>query len=554
MRILKRTIAIQMVVLLGASTVPAEVQVHPVNPAEAAGAPYAVAVNDTPVLLECVGEKPEWSVYYARYCGVDKGEVVVTVQGEGELAAEVKPDRLVENLRIEGRQVKFTATGDGPCLVFIKRAGKDLQRLFVIQEPEEKDPPKPGDAGVLNVMDYGVTEDKKPQTEKFQKALDECAKRPEGGIVYVPPGHFWTGTLHVRDNTYLYLAGGAVVQAYPDPKCFPLFPGRQEHGGNGMYHSFSRLLFFDHAENAGLIGRGTLDASGKILRNKYHRRTHVIEAHESENIEIGGVVARDSASWSVHLVKSNGIHIDGLKVIADWGVSNSDGINPDACRNVLVDNVFCYTGDDSFAVKSTANSGLIQSSYNITIRDSVAMTRKTALKVGTETIGDISNVLYENIDLVRTSRAIGLWARDGGRLSNIIWRDIRGELVEVPGEGRSGQPFLITNEPRRGQSRIENVLIQDIDLKAPWFAQMESKVQWPTTGIKFDGVKLTVKPRTMKKEKKYLFEFGRAEDIIVRNLIVDWSQADGDQWKGLWREGAPVDSGNVKQLESPFEK
>jgi hypothetical protein len=551
---IKRVIATQLLLLSGLSAVAAAVQVHPVNPAESAGAPYAVAVDNTPVLLERVGEKPEWSVYYARYCGVDKAEVVVTVKGKGELSAEVEPKRLMENLRIEDRRVKFTATGNGPCLVFIKSGDKELQRLFVIQEPEEENPPKPGDAGVFNVLDYGVTEEKKPQTEKFQNALDACAKRPDGGVVYVPPGHYWTGTLHVRDNTYVYLAGGAVVQAYPDPEAFPLFPGNKEHGGNGMYHSFSRLLFFDHAENAGLIGRGTLDGSGKILRNKFQRRTHVIEAHESRDIEIGGVVARNSASWSVHLVKSNGIHINGLKVIADWGVWNSDGINPDSCRNVLVENVFCYTGDDSFAVKSTANSGLIQSSYNITIRDSVAMTRKTALKVGTETIGDISNVLYENIDLVRTSRAIGLWARDGGRLSNIIWRDIRGELVEVSGEGRSGQPFLITNQPRRGQCRIENVLIQKIDLKTPWYSLIESEAQWPVTGVKFDQVKLTIKPRTMKKEKKYLFEFDGAEDIIIQNLVVDWSQADPAQWKGLWRDDAPVDATNIKQLESPFKQ
>lgn len=538
-----------IVAMSGVGAWAAEVRTFSIDPAEGQDAPYVVRVDGKTVPLERAGSGDNHTVYYARYYGVEQAEVEVKVADAGRIEASVGPDRLAENVRIEGDSIRFAAQGIGPVIVLMKAGGKQLPHLFVICEPVEENPPRPGDENVLNVADHGVVAGKDaPQTEALQKVLDACARRPGGGVVYVPAGHYYTGTLHVRDNTYLYLAAGAVLQAWPEPDHFPLIGGDQEHGGNGKYHSFSRLLFFDRAHNARLGGRGTLDASGHILRNKFQRRVHVIEAHEGENIRIDGVVARNSASWSVHLLKCDGVHVSDVKVIADWNVSNCDGFDPDSCRNVLIERAFCYTGDDSFAVKSTNNSGLLQPTCNITIRDSVVMTLKTALKVGTETFADMSNILYENIDVCYSSRAIGLWARDGATISNVIWRDIRGELVEVSYEGRSGQPFYIMAEQRSGQSKLENVLIQNVRLAAPWYSLLETDLPWPLSGITFDDIYLTVLPRVHKDDKKYLFEFDRCADIEFKNVVIDWARADLGQWKGLWPEGAPVEAGNIKQI------
>jgi polygalacturonase len=294
------------------------------------------------------------------------------------------------------------------------------------------------------------------------------------------------------------------------------------------------------------MGRGTIDGNGPVLRNHHGRPVQILDAHDCTNLLLEGVVLRNTASWTCHLVHSTNVRVRNLRIIADWDVGNADGINPDMCQNVLIENAFCYTGDDSFAVKATHVSDYIRPCMNITIRDSVVMTYKTALKVGTETYADVRNVLFENIDVVHSSRGCALWVRDGGHVSNVVYRDIRMDLVEIAPEGRSGQPFYLYLSKRHGEgSTLSEVLFQNITCRAPWFSFLDSNDPTPIGRITFDHVEWTVLPRERKQDKKYLFEFDNARNIDFRNVMIDWTEANMDQWHGLWAEDAPVSPTDV---------
>jgi len=541
------------VVCLGVA-VPAQimaaVRTHPVDPAEAAGAPYAVRANGLAVPLERAGSRRR--VYYARFHADGPVDVSIRVRDVEGLRATIEPRRLAKNVRTEGSTVRFVADVAGPRVVRISAGGEPLPLLFVIRETAERFVPDPQDPTVLNVADYGATPGPEPQTAKLQRALDDCAARPGGGIVFVPPGRYLTGTLRIRSHTYLYLAGGAVLQAVQDPKAFPVDPGRTEHGGNGRIHSFSRVLLFDRACNAGLLGRGTVDGAGVFLRNEHNKRVQIIDAHACRNLLIEGVVLRNTASWTMHLLASNNVRVADVKIIADWDVGNADGIDPDSCRNVLIERVFCYTGDDSIAIKTTGNSDLLQSSCNILVRDSVVMTRKTGLKIGTETLADVQNVLFENIDIVHSSRGIGLWVRDGGHVGQVTFRDIRMDLVEIPGESRSGQPFLLTLQKRGGVGRLQDVRFVNITCRAPWFSLLESSVEPPVERITFENVTWRLAPRVLKRDRKHLFELRNAREIAIRGLRVDWSDAQPQLWAGLWAADAPIKAQNVVEVPPPL--
>lgn len=521
----------------------AGVTVFPVDASEGEGAPYSVTVDGTAVPLERVGEREP--VYYARFEQGASAKAVVQVHGASKLEAEVKPARLVRDLDIGSSSVEFTVDSIGPRIVFLRADGKMLPLLFVIAEPAEK-APTVDDPKVLDVRRYGVEPGAEPQTGKLQQVLDDCAAKKDGGIVYVPPGTYRTGTLRVGSRTTIYLAGGAVLKATDNPDDFPVDPGRKESGDPGKTHSNSRLLIFENARNSSVIGRGTLDANGLVLRNKHNRRAQVIDVTNSKDIAIEGVVLRNTASWTLHILHSENVRVTDVKIIADWAVANSDGIDPDASANVAIERLFCYSGDDCIAVKTTGNSDLLQPCRNITVRDSVVMTRKTALKVGTETAADIQKVLFENIDCVRSSRGIALWARDGGTVSDVTWRDIRLDLVEVPREKMSGQPIYIMAMKRGGASKVENVLIEQVECAAPWFCLLEADTPWPLSGITLRDVRWTVTPRTDKKEAKYLFEFRNARDIVFHDFTADLSKARPEQWKGLWPEDAPVKATGVR--------
>ena len=60
---------------------------------------------------------------------------------------------------------------------------------------------------VYNVKDYGATGRKSDDARPaLQKAIDACGK-VGGGRVYVPPGEYTSGQLHLRSGVRLYCRG-----------------------------------------------------------------------------------------------------------------------------------------------------------------------------------------------------------------------------------------------------------------------------------------------------------------------------------------------------------
>ena len=153
-------------------------------------------------------------------------------------------------------------------------------------------------------------------------------------------------------------------------------------------------------------------------------------------------------------------------MINDRGVGNTDGINPDSSRGVLIENNFAYCGDDSIAVKTTNNSNLLQSVDDIIVRGNVLLTRKTALKIGTETRAKyIRNVTFMDNDVVECDRCMSLYCKDGAIFSNIRYINNRFESCFKNNRQRMLDFYI---KKRGGLGQIRNVLIADCQFKSPW--------------------------------------------------------------------------------------
>src|SRR5438093_1424479 len=64
---------------------------------------------------------------------------------------------------------------------------------------------------VFSVKTYGATGKKADNARTaIQKAIDACAKAG-GGTVYLPPGDYTSGTLHLRSHVRFYIASGAIL-------------------------------------------------------------------------------------------------------------------------------------------------------------------------------------------------------------------------------------------------------------------------------------------------------------------------------------------------------
>src|SRR2546423_7494137 len=66
---------------------------------------------------------------------------------------------------------------------------------------------------IFNVKDYGATGKKSDNSRAaIQKAIDACAKAG-GGIVYLPPGNYTSGTIHLRSHVRFWIEAGATLFA-----------------------------------------------------------------------------------------------------------------------------------------------------------------------------------------------------------------------------------------------------------------------------------------------------------------------------------------------------
>ncbi len=100
---------------------------------------------------------------------------------------------------------------------------------------------------VFNVKSYGATGRKADSAQAaIQKAIDACGAAG-GGVVYVPPGEYTSGTLHLRSHVRLHIEGGATLFSVKDKGAFDK----------------DALLFGEDLENITLEGRGTVDGQAQ---------------------------------------------------------------------------------------------------------------------------------------------------------------------------------------------------------------------------------------------------------------------------------------------------
>ena len=520
-----RSALLGLVILVGvALACQGAVTVHPV-PDGATDSPYAVTVDGVAVPVEKAGAID--GAYYARFRPTGPATATIAVRGDGITAAcnpvaaafQAHADRVT--LAVEpGRRHVITATA----------AGRSLWPLILIAETQLQEPIPGREFVVQDFLDPAA----RVQTSGIQRALDACAR--EGGTVVFGPGTYRTGTIRVGDETTIYLAPGALLVGSEDPADYPVDAGHAETGTPGRPDSVSRLILFDGCKNSRLIGHGVIDGRGHVVRNRHHRHVHLVEVTGCEYVQIENVVLRDSAAWTLLIRGSKDVAVDNVSIVNDWAVANTDGIDVDGSVDVSVAGLLAFCGDDAVAVKATGDSGSRRPVMGVTIDDGVLMTKKTALKIGTETFADISGVRFSNCKVVRSSRGCGVYARDGGRVSDVIFQDIDLDLCEYEGEEKSGEPVCLEVSRRNGLAPIDGVVFENITCRTPYRSRLEGHPEAEICNVTFRNVHLALLPRATRPEKQALFVLTHCRDVTFADWTADFTATDAGLWDGLTSE------------------
>ena len=300
----------------------------------------------------------------------------------------------------------------------------------------------------------GVTDD----AVAIQKAIDRCSAEG-GGVVLLPRNHvFLSGPVELKSNVELHLEATATLKANPNESIYQL-SAFGENRGEGML-----WLWAKDAENISITGKGTIHGNGiafmgaeledsyelkPLADQTFDPRPHVLTLTNVRNLTIRDVTIKEGAYWTVHLIGCNEAVIDGINLLNNLKIRNGDGIDLDHSKNVRIANCHITSGDDCICLKNRREFEQYGSCHDIVVTNCVMSSRSCAIKIGSENMDSIYNVMFDNCIIMGSNRGLGIQNRDEGTVTDVVFSNIQLDckLWSDVWWGKA-EPIYVTSYPR----------------------------------------------------------------------------------------------------------
>ena len=406
------------------------------------------------------------------------------------------------------------------------------------------------------------TDGKTINTTLINQTIDRLEKGG-GGTLFFPAGKYLTGPIRMKSNITLELEAGATLLFSTNFDDYLPFVEVRHEGV--MMKSFSPLIYATDAENITIKGEGTLDGQGKAwwdeffkvlidLRdngkrdvNKYQPmfdkendvekiaaetnqdwhgtlnrrffRPPFIQPIRCKNVRIEGVKIVNSPFWTINPEFCDNVTVDGL-TIHNVPSPNTDGINPESCRNVHISNCHISVGDDCITIKSGRDlqaRNLAAPCENITVTNCTMLSGHGGVVIGSEMSGSVRHVTISNCVFEGTDRGIRLKSTRGRggvvediRVSNVVMKDIKKEALtfnlkysRMPQEPKSERTPVFRN------IHISGITVVDVNVPIEIVGLEEA----PITDIVLRDIQI--------KNGKQPNVFKNCKDILMENVIVN---------------------------------
>lgn len=285
----------------------------------------------------------------------------------------------------------------------------------------------------------------KANGEAIAKAIAEVSANEGkdgklGGTVIIPKGYIYTGAIHLEDNVNLHMEDGAYLMFTTDYSQYPNVLSRWE--GVTCYN-YSPMIYAYQKKNIAITGNGIVDAQAtkeeywlpwkntdylpketqtddrnllfkmgedetpveeRVFGPGHYLRPCCVETYECENVLIEGITINNSPFWMVHPTLSDYVTVRGITVESNG--YNNDGVNPESCKNVVIEESIFKTGDDCVAIKSGRNNDGIKVGVpceNVVVQNNSYLTGKGAcVTIGSEMSGGVKNIFYRDNEAAET--------------------------------------------------------------------------------------------------------------------------------------------------------
>ena len=416
-----------------------------------------------------------------------------------------------------------------------------------------------GQEQILNVRDFGATGRKGENAQAaIQRAIDSCGLGG-GGMVYVPPGEYTSGTLHLRSHVRFFIEAGATIYSIKDKNAFDK----------------DALFYGEDLKNITLEGRGTVDGQGEyewrlndirddfirpnqermealgkpLLRSfpKKNQFGKLILLLRCTDVRISGLSLIRSPSWTIHPYGCERLVIDGVYIRSSLAEGVwADGIDPDGCKDVRISNCTIETGDDAIVFYSMNWFGPALPCENITITNCRLSSASSALKFCDGNMNCVRNVTIDNCVITDSNRGISFMVFDGGYVSDVVisnltiecrrhdwfwWGDGEPFHFNIKRRSEVHPQLKWENEPPAGS--IRNVIIKDVVAHGKGSSVINGHPDSWLEGITFENIKLFLSADTTSPYDKsvHAMKIQMARNIRLRSVEVFWGTPESRAWE-----------------------
>ena len=406
---------------------------------------------------------------------------------------------------------------------------------------------------IFDVRQFGATGKRADNATRAIRLAAESCFKAGGGIVYVPPGDYTTGTIELKNNVNLHMEGGATLF---------LSQNREDFAGQRT------MIYAAGARNIAVTGRGTLDGLAQyewaeprgadpeiaeeteiarragVEMRRYYRvgmQAYMFILNDSVDVRLEDITIVNSPLWNVRLNDCDRVFIRGVHIYSDLekGV-NSDGIDVVSSSNVVISDCIIVTADDAIVLKTIARGGVAKPVENVTITNCILTSSSTPMMIGTETEADIRHVLFSNSVIRNSNKGFGINVQDGGTVSDVIFSNITMDLNRRHWNWwGSAETFRLVLKKRRPDSRlgaIRGIVVDNVLSHARGTSTIIGHPDRPIENITISGLQMFMDPEdAVDKRAGDAIRIERVDGCKLRNVSVKWAE---DRTEPKWASAA----------------
>jgi hypothetical protein len=417
----------------------------------------------------------------------------------------------------------------------------------------------------FNVLEYGVTgqraDDARPG---IQRAVDACAEAG-GGMVYLPPGEYTSGMIHLRSHIRFHIEAGAT-----------LYASKKREDFVGERDERIALLYGEDVQNVTLEGRGTVNGQAEYEWRLPDTEDPLVRENLDELVKSGKQPMRAfprTNNWGrlVLLLRCIDVRIEGLSFVRSPAGTISacacgrlaidgahirtslkegvgaGGIDADGCSDLRVSNCTIETGDDALSFASSSRWGPALPCENITVTNCRLSSASCAITFSDRNSNRVRNVLIDNCVITDSNQGIGVTTFDGGTVSDVIvsnciidcrrfdwfWRG-DGDPIHVMSRKRSDERNGDSGRMEPPAGAIHNVQLRNIIAHGRSRCLLRGHPDQWLAGLHLDGVRLflSADPRADYNKEGNGITIRYARDVELHHVTVTMEGPGAPKWKG----------------------